>query len=189
MKVFLESDNLLQTITAEADRNSATANQLAADLDEDQLNWQPAPERWSIAQCLEHLTVSTAEFDPYFTRAIAQHRRVANPPPYRPTLMGGLLIRQLLPETTRRMKAPKILRPSASAIKNALEHFLSAQQLFLDFVRRTEGLDYNRTRLRSPVTPLVRYSLADAYVLTVVHGQRHLGQAQRVRELAAFPRR
>jgi len=189
MKVFLEADNLLQTITVEAEKNSTTASQLAADLDEDQLNWKPAPERWSIAQCLEHLTVSTAEFDPYFTKAIAQHRAAANAPRYRPTFLGGLLIRQLLPETTRRMTAPKIFRPSASAIRDALPHFLSAQKVFLDFVRRAEGLDYNRTRLRSPVTPLVRYSLADAYVLTVVHGQRHLAQARRVRELPEFPRR
>jgi hypothetical protein len=34
----------------------------------------------------------------------------------------------------------------------------------------------------------MRYSLADAFVITVVHGQRHLGQAQRVREAQGFPK-
>jgi hypothetical protein len=188
MKVFLEAENLLQTVMAEAEKNSATARQLAADLDEEQLNWKPAPDRWSMAQCLAHLTVGTAEFEPYFRKALDEKRMAANPR-YRPTLLGGLLIRQLLPQTTRRMSAPKIFHPSASAIKDSLKNFLAQQDAFLDFVRRTEGIDYNRTRLRSPVTPLVRYSLADAYVLTVVHGQRHLAQARRVREMPEFPRR
>jgi len=58
---------------------------------------------------------------------------------------------------------------------------------FLDFVRGSTGIDYNKTRLRSPVTPLMRYSLADAFVITVLHGQRHLAQARRVREMPEFP--
>ena len=66
--------------------------------------------------------------------------------------------------------------------------FLDEQQKFIDFVGQCRNLDYNKTRLRSPVTPLVRYSLADAFVITVVHAQRHLGQARRVREHPAFPR-
>lgn len=33
----------------------------------------------------------------------------------------------------------------------------------------------------------MRYSLADAFVVTVVHGWRHLAQARRVREAAGFP--
>src|SRR5205814_3770428 len=97
------------------------------------------------------------------------------------------LIRQLLPESTRKVPAPKVFRPSASDIHGALEKFLEQQKIFLDFVGRTEGIDYNKTRLRSPVTPLMRYSLADAYVLTVVHGQRRLAQARRVRETSGFP--
>ena len=66
--------------------------------------------------------------------------------------------------------------------------FLDEQQKFIDFVRQCHGIDYNKTRLRSPVTALVRYSLADAFVITVVHAQRHLAQARRVRENPEFPR-
>jgi hypothetical protein len=190
MKQFLESPNLLQTIVAESRKNSEAARKLVNGLSENQLNWKPAPDKWSIAQCLEHLTVSSAGFDQYFARAVAQgrERRTASDlPAYRPTLMGGWLIKQLLPETTRKLPAPKIFRPAASEVSGAAEKFLEQQERFLEFVRQAEGIDYNRTRLRSPVTPLMRYSLADAFVLTVVHAQRHLGQARRVRETPGFP--
>jgi hypothetical protein len=84
--------------------------------------------------------------------------------------------------------APKVFRPSQSpAIEGALEKFLTQQTEFLRFVREAEAVNYNRTRLRSPVTPFMRYSLADAFVVTVVHGWRHLAQARRVRETSGFP--
>jgi DinB superfamily len=190
MKQFLESSDLLQTIVDECEKNSVVARELVSPLNEAQLNWKPAPERWSIAQCLEHLTVSTEKFGPYFTRAIAQGREkrpADGTPAYRPTFLGGWLIKQMVPETTRKVSAPKIFRPSSSDVDRPLEKFLTQQEKFLEFVRATKGIDYNKTRLRSPVTLLMRYSLADAYVLTVVHGQRHLQQARRVRETPGFP--
>ena len=190
MKVFLESPDLLETVVAEGEKNSVAARELVNQLNDAQLNWKPSPDSWSIAQCLEHLTVSTEKFGQYFTRAIAQGREkrtTESAPAYRPSFMGGWLIRHLLPEVTRKMSAPKILRPAASQIDHALEKFLTEQEKFLEFVRTSKGIDYNKTRLRSPVTPLVRYSLADAYVLTVVHGQRHLAQARRVRDTPGFP--
>ncbi len=103
-------------------------------------------------------------------------------------MFGGWLIKQLLPEATRKMRAPKVFRPAeSSAIEGALDRFLRQQQKFLSFVNDARGIDYNKTRLRSAVTPLIRYSLADAFVMTVVHGQRHLAQARRVRETPGFP--
>jgi hypothetical protein len=51
-----------------------------------------------------------------------------------------------------------------------------------------EALDYNNTRLRSPVTPLTRYSLSDAFVVTEwsMVGATSL-QARRVCEAPGFP--
>lgn len=190
MKLFLESPNLLHTIVAEAEDNSDAARQLFSGLSEAQLNWKPAPDKWSIAQCLDHLTVAAKKFDSYFTVALARGRkkwRVNTAPAYRPSWMGGWLIKLVTPETGRNLTAPKVFRPSESSIQGTLESFLEQQGRFIEFVRKTDGVDYNKTRLRSPVTPLIRYSLADAYVVTVVHGQRHLAQARRVRETSGFP--
>src|SRR5688500_8924946 len=164
MKQFLESSDFLQTIVAETEKNSDEARSLAASLSEAQLGWTSAPERWSIAQCLDHLTTTSKAFEPHLTTAIKRgHEKWAAmfPVPYRPSWVGGWLIKQVVPETTRKVPSPKVFRPSQSpAIENALEKFLLQQTEFLRFVRKAEGLDYNKTRLRSPVTPLMRYSLA-----------------------------
>jgi hypothetical protein len=136
--------------------------------------------------------VTSEKFDQDFAKAIVrgrEKRSTSSAVRYRPTMLGGWLVKQLLPEAKRKVPAPKVFRPSeSSAIKGALERFLRQQEKFLSFVNDSRGIDYNKTRLRSPVTPLMRYSLADAFVITVVHGQRHLAQARRVRETSGFPR-
>src|SRR5207237_2874432 len=157
-----------------------------------QLNWKPSPEQWSIAQCLEHLAIATNQFENYFITALEQARKksaVTSPLVYKPSMMGGWLARYVDPVNPKKLPAPKVFRPAAvSSITKPLDLFLNAQTKFIDFVKQCNGIDYNKTRLRSPVTPLMRYSLADAFVITVLHGQRPLGQACRVRELAEFPR-
>jgi hypothetical protein len=190
MNIFLQSSNFLETVAAEIEKNNHAARQLAADLSESQLNWTPSPERWSVAQCLDHLAVTGGQFKNYFSGAIAQGREkwpTTAPVAYKPSFVGAWLIKQVVPEATRKVTAPKVFRPSTSAIADPLGKFLNQQEDFLSFVTQAEGVDYNKVRLRSPVTPLMRYSLADAFVVTVVHGWRHLEQARRVRETPGFP--
>ena len=190
MKQFLDSQNLIDTVIAQAQRNADEARSVVDGLNDARLNWKPSPDQWSIAQCLEHLTAASRGFNQYFADALARGRQrfaAATPPSYDPSFMGRLLIKHVEPESPRKLRAPKIFKPAASHVNNALESFLEQQKTFLKFVVDTKGIDYNRTRLRSPVTPLVRYSLADAYVITVSHEQRHLQQARRVRDTPGFP--
>jgi len=191
IKLFTESPNFLETVVSETEKNNDTARHLVDGLSNQQLNWKPDAKRWSIAQCLEHLAVTSRGFNGYFPQTIERARNrwpTSSAVSYRPTLIGGLLIKQVVPETTRRFPAPKIFKPSdSSSIHDALGIFLKQQNEFLRFVRASEGIDYNRARLRSPVTPLMRYSLADAFVVTIVHEHRHLAQAWRVRETPGFP--
>lgn len=191
LKLFADSPNFIATIVSEAEKNNATANDLARGLTEEQLNWKPDETQWSIAQCLEHLAVTSRQFNSYF-RQLIESARLKWPTkgaiPYRPSLVGGWLIKQVVPETTRKVSAPKVFKPSdSSSIQDALQLFLKQQEEFVAFVRESEGVDYNRARLRSPVTPLMRYSLADAFVVTIVHGYRHLAQANRVKAMPNFP--
>jgi len=190
MNEFLQSPNLLRTIISQSEASNAAASELVTDLNEEQLNWKPGTDKWSIAQCLDHLAVSSSKFDQYFESALGWARSkwpVISPPAYRPTRMGAWLIKQIEPVTGRNLPAPKVFRPSSSDIQGALQKFLDQQETFLNFVRGADGVDFNKTRLRSPVTPFMRYSLADAFVITVVHTRRHLGQARKVLETPGLP--
>lgn len=191
LEMFIGAPQFLELVIDEAEKNNETARQLVQGLSEAQLNWKPDEKQWTIAQCLEHLTVATQEFDKYFVTTLDRARRrapAAGAPAYRPTMMGGWLAKHVAPQAPRKLRAPKIFRPAAASnIQGSLDMFLDRHDKFINFVRQCNGINYNRARLRSPVTPLIRYSLADAFVITVLHGQRHLAQANRVRAMANFP--
>jgi hypothetical protein len=173
----------LDTVVSEAERNSREAQSFAS-LGKDSLQWKPSANQWSIAECLEHLAMAEGAFKPIVIGALARGRQrfpAVSAPPYRPTWMGAWLIRHVSPDAPGKLTAPKVFRPSvASGLSHAVDHFLSEQQQFVKLVQQASGVDYNKVRLRSPVTALIRYSLADAFVVNVVHGQRHLLQARRV---------
>jgi hypothetical protein len=75
MDQFLHSTNLLQKIVAAAEENSAAARELVSGLGHAQLNWKVSPEKWSIAQCLDHLAVTSRQFDGYFTAALERGKK------------------------------------------------------------------------------------------------------------------
>src|SRR5256885_9971844 len=74
IKLFTESPDFLQTIVSEAETNNESARQLVGGLSEEQLNWKPDAERWSMAQCLEHLAVASGGFNSYFRQTIERAR-------------------------------------------------------------------------------------------------------------------
>jgi hypothetical protein len=94
MKLFLDSPDFLSTVASETDKNIEAARTLTSGLTESQLNWKPSTEQWSIAQCLDHLTVATNEFEKYFETALRRAREkwpVTNSPRYKPSMLGGWL--------------------------------------------------------------------------------------------------
>jgi hypothetical protein len=54
-------------------------------------------------------------------------------------------------------------------------------------IRDAEGVDLARTRVASPLLPLLRMGLADILGFLLAHERRHLWQARQVRERAEFP--
>ena len=99
-------------------------------LSAEQLNWKPAPERWSVAQCFDHLVTSNASYFPVFDSVINGRKksRAIELIPLLPNLWGKLLIKSLDPKATRRLKAPGRFQPSSSDISGSIiEDFVEQQ--------------------------------------------------------------
>ena len=172
------------------------ANNVASDakttfghLTPSQLNWKPSPERWSVAQCFEHLLTSNKGYLPIIDNVLAGYKRTLwQSMPVLPGLMGKLLVKSMDPASTRKVKAPKRFQPAQSDISGSvINDFVDLQKQIVDKMKATEHLDLEKIVITSPVTGVVVYSLMDAYRLIVVHEQRHFQQAKRVIEETGFP--
>jgi hypothetical protein len=155
-----------------------------------QLNWKPSAERWSVAQCFEHLLASNKGYLPIIDNVLAGYKRTFwQSMPVLPGLMGKLLIKSMDPASTRKVKAPKRFQPAQSDISGSvINDVVDQQKQIVDKMKATEHLDLEKIVITSPVAGAVIYSLMDAYRLIVVHEQRHYQQAKRVIEETGFPR-
>lgn len=188
---------MTQTI-ATASQAIASLNASAADaqvvfgpLSSAQLNWKPAADQWSIAQCLDHLLATSG---PYLqiieeVRNGTRKQTLWQSIPILPGLFGKLLINAVSPDTARKLRAPAKFQPATSNLDPGIvTKFVDAQKRLAQQMVTVEKLDLNRIIVSSPVASFVTYSLLDAYKVLANHAERHLQQARRVLNSSEFPK-
>lgn len=154
-----------------------------------QLNWKPSPERWSIAQCFDHLIAVNKAYFPVIDNVLAGKKRTLwESMPVLPGLMGKMVIKAVEPTSTRKFKARKNFEAAQSNISGSIiNDFVDHQAEVVDKMKATQHLDLEKIIITSPVAALMTYSLIDAYRIIVVHEERHFQQAKRVTEETEFP--
>ena len=156
----------------------------------EQLNWQPEAQRWSVAQCFDHLLTANSMMFRAAGEALDQSRSktVWQRMPVFPSYIGRMMVRSQAPETTRRFSAAPAARPSASRIPgDVVERFAEQQR---EAATRAASLDERlaaQTIMSSPFLGIVTYSVLDGWRLIVAHGRRHFEQARRVTQATGFP--
>lgn len=171
------------------------AERLSAGLSEEQARWQPAPDRWSVADCFAHLNLTEEKTLPSLTRTIeeAQEGRdpdAALPESFRHGFLGNLFVRMLEPPPRFRVRAPSGYAPVAGegSFEEIRTRFDELRERRIRTVEACRGLHLKRVRMASPSMRLVRLSLGQWFDFLAVHDRRHLWQARQVIEHAGFPR-
>src|SRR5260370_9531100 len=85
-------------------------NAILAGATDVQFNWRPGPERWSMAQCFDHLNVAMRRTFPAFDRAIAdaRDRGLRAPGPFRYGGFSRWMVGSMEPPVKRRQRNFKI---------------------------------------------------------------------------------
>jgi DinB superfamily len=146
--------------------------------------FKPAPDRWSIVECLEHIALAE---DAYF-RTITERMTKAPPPPEKAAEVrdkDDYVLKTMPDRTAKRVTAPT-LEPKGASPLEALHHFGRSRDRFVAYVRETQD------DLRSRFQPHRATGLIDGYqwiLLAVGHSRRHLEQIQEVKADPQYPGR
>jgi hypothetical protein len=175
------------------EENEIRFEELAARVSQQQANWQPAPGRWSVAECVEHLNITIEQYfdrmEPAFSRA-RQQGQIGTGPWKKRTLLGRLILRVLDPEAERSFPAPKVFKPSSAEdleFADVRKRFRTGTATLLTLARQADGLDLDRVRFTSPAGPILRLTAAEAFEIHVLHIPRHLAQAEAVTRRPDYP--
>ncbi|MBZ5610381.1 MAG: DinB family protein [Acidobacteriia bacterium] len=177
-------------LISELDAADQRAKELVQGLTPLQLNWRPAPEAWSVGQCLEHLRVTNEVYLPAISASLAAR-------PVRPVqdiALGRLprwFIRNYIEPSSqsKRARAPKKIAPGARVDPGILDLFLASNQAARELVRRASDYDVNRVRFKNPFIPVLRFTVGTGLEIVSRHQRRHLLQAERVKQAVDFPGR
>ena len=166
-----------------------TAKELRAavkGLSPEQFKFKAAPEKWSVAECLEHISTSEE-----FIRQVATERALKSP-----AKADGIAERKKndekilvgMVDRSQKFQAPEPLKPSNkfATPQAALEHFLKARKDTVALVK-TADADFRAHTAPHPV-----FKELDAYQWLLVvsaHSERHTKQILEVKADPNFPKR
>ena len=137
----------------------------------------PAPGRWSILGCVEHIAVSEDYMFSQICIATLPQTPLINPVREAKMLARGT-------DRTRRIESPPEGHPTGSfpTLASALAHFLASRERTVEFVRA------NQEDLRSKVTwhPILKQANCHEMLLSIgLHALRHVKQIEEIKsELA-----
>jgi hypothetical protein len=142
---------------------------------------RPQPGRWSAAECLAHLSISTEQFLPVLRKALDAGRKNGKPKrDVKPSmdLLGRILRWFLEPPIRQRVKTSAPFVPKAVRAKaDAFTEFAGLQEKLIDLLRESRDGDL-RQKIVSPFDKRVRYNMYSAFLIVAAHERRHLWQAE-----------
>lgn len=177
-------------VATQLDAIHAKVNGICSGLDAAQLNWQPdGGQRWSIAQCLDHLAKTTTLYGASLEKAIdsapAGHERDTA----YPNLLGLLLIWSIEPPARIRIPAkPGLQPPSTLDPAGVRRGFSDSLDYLSNLSARALRIDASRVKYANPLAGNIRaFNVATGILVMLAHNRRHLHQALLVRQHRNFP--
>lgn len=169
---------------------TASATELAARLNMNQLTWQPkAGEGWSVLECLDHLAVATEIYLDAMEAAIGNARSGPGADFIRTAgLLSAKFVRGLEPPPRTKFPASAKIRPRPTLNpEGILPQFLKTMERASAMLESTRAKDLNSVRFRNPLLPAIRFTVASGFLIVAAHGRRHLWQARQVALEPDFP--
>ena len=173
----------LEAIVREFDRARDRLHALAESVPEERWTQRPDPTRWSIAECIAHLNLTSSAYLPLLRDGIARARRSKDGVRgrYRRDPIGWLLWKIAGPPVRLRVKTtPPFVPAAADPPDRLIIEFDRLQTEQLTLTRDADGLPVDRIKIASPFDARLKYSLYAALTILPRHQHRHLWQAEQV---------
>jgi hypothetical protein len=148
-----------------------------------QWNFKSAPDRWSVAECTEHIAIA----EDYLRSLIVDKVMKAGPRPAGDDVsaIDDMVIAKI-PDRTVKRQAPDPLKPTNrfGSPEESLKHFVESRQTTVDLLKNTNGL-----RAHAIMSPLGKEMDGYEWILFIAgHSARHTKQINEVKADPNFPK-
>jgi hypothetical protein len=152
-------------------------------LSEAQWNFKPAPDRWSVAQVMEHIAAAED-----FIRGLVKEKVMMSPAgePGRDVKKTDEAVLAMVPDRTNKIQAPEPLVPTNrfGSPDGSIKHFVESRATTEDFLKTTTGM-----RDHVADSPLGKLDGYEFVLLIAAHSERHTKQINEVKADPDFPKK
>lgn len=179
----------LATIVAQYEDMQARLHQIVEATPAERWSVRADPARWSVAECVAHLNLTSRAFVSLIRAALEEGRRRDAPPQmtYRQDFFGWLIALMSGPLfgvggfRFGRVKTTAAFVPGGDLDRATIvREFDQLQTEQIGLTRNAAGLPLSDLYITSPFDARVRYNVYSALVILPRHQSRHLDQAEEV---------
>jgi hypothetical protein len=177
----------LAEIVADLESGQARLHRLAGQLPDARWKSRPGPDRWSAAECVEHLNLTSRAYIPLLRRALETAPRSPENATrrHRRDFLGwlvGAMVGPLPRFGKRRLGRVKTSRDFVPIVTpdraEAIAEFDRLQADLISLTRLAEGFPLDEMKIVSPFGGRIKYNVYSALRILPRHQYRHLGQAE-----------
>ena len=148
-----------------------------AHLSKEQLQYRPAPDRWSVIDVLTHLNLA----EPIYWRQLSDALKAA-PSTEKPQVTDDDVLWYGVDRTTRQKTSPnKVPQGPPPDLKTSLAAFRKLHAEILEYARTTDD------DLRAHLVPKEGTDAYQWVLMISTHAQRHILQIREIKASAGFP--
>jgi hypothetical protein len=151
-------------------------------LSDAQWHFKAAPDRWSVAECLEHIALA----EDFLLENVQQNVMKAGPgTPDRDYVKTDAAVLAMIPDRSHKAQAPPQLVPTGRWTPDeTLKHFLASREKTIEFMKTEPGL-----RMHVTDSPIGQQLDAYEWLLFIgAHSKRHTEQIDEVKADPNFPK-
>ena len=149
-------------------------------LSEAQLNFKPAPDKWSVKECIYHIALSENSL---WSLAEAQLKQAPNPDKRSEIKMTDEMVTKALTDRSHKVKTSEFLEPDKAKWKTAdeaIEEFSEKRANLVKYVKTTTE-DVRNHIVQMP------FGYLDSYQLLLMISGHTLRHTQQIEEVKADP--
>ena len=186
----------LKALTDSLRSAQSRLRRLSDNLSNEEWSKRPGKARWSAAECVEHLNLTSRAYLALLPDAVARARKRGGPRKkhYRHDALGWFMsmmmgpLRHLgkfrvLPVKT----TPAFVPRRGRSRKEIMADFVRLQAELAAVIRSGDGLPLDKAKIVSPFGGRIKYSAYSALVILARHQHRHIDQAEEAADSSSVP--
>ncbi|WP_291785077.1 DinB family protein [Cecembia sp.] len=149
-------------------------------LSKEKLYAKPDPEKWSIAENLQHLIQVNESYFPIFSRLEKGnlHQTFIGKIAFFRNIFGNMIYASVSDGGKKKVKTFPLWEPKGlEKEEDIVEKFLQQQEVLKQWIDRLQPCLEKEAVIHSPANKLIVYNLSKALDIMVAHEKRHLDQA------------